>query len=153
MDDEVHVVFRGTLVEIIVAAVLELYRQFYSYETVKAVLYVRPQKALYGFLKSTLLVYEKLVQDIEAYGFRINPFKTSVANKMVAGKQLTVFKVKKMIQRIELEYGDIQGSRGKRQDYLVMLQDYSILGEVHISMEEYLRGVIGDFPDKISETT
>ena len=93
------------------------------------------------------------MQDIEAYGFRINPFKTSVANKMVAGKQLTVFKVKKMIQRIELEYGDIQGSRGKRQDYLVMLQDYSILGEVHISMEEYLRGVIGDFPDKISETT
>ena len=30
--------------------------------------------------------------------------------------------------------------------------DYSILGEIRIPMEEYLRGVIDDFPEEITET-
>ena len=37
-----------------------------------------------------MLFYEKLVGDMEAYGFRINPYDPCVANKMVGGKQLTV---------------------------------------------------------------
>ena len=41
--------------------------------------------------KSTLLFYEKLVGDLEAYGFRINPYDMCVANKMIGRKQLTVF--------------------------------------------------------------
>ena len=75
MDDEVHVVFRGTLAEMMVTADPALYRIFVSYETVKAVLYVRLQKALYGCLKIVLLFYKKLVGDLEAYGFRINPYE------------------------------------------------------------------------------
>ena len=50
MGDEVHLVFRGTLAEMMVAANLELYRPFLSYETGKVVLYARLQKALYGCL-------------------------------------------------------------------------------------------------------
>ena len=38
MDDEVHVVFRGALVELMVAEDLALYQPFISYETGKAVL-------------------------------------------------------------------------------------------------------------------
>ena len=86
MDDEVHVVFRGTLADMMVAANPALYRPFVSYDTVKVVLYVRLQKALYGCLKITLLFYEKLVGDLEAYGFRINPYDPCVANKMVGGE-------------------------------------------------------------------
>ena len=48
-----------------------LYLPFVSYETEQAVLYVHLQKDLYGCLKSTLLFFEKLVGDLEAYGFRI----------------------------------------------------------------------------------
>ena len=55
MDDEVHVVFIGTLVDMMVAADPALYRPFVSYETGKAVLYVQLQKALYGCLKIALL--------------------------------------------------------------------------------------------------
>ena len=40
--------------------------------------------------KSALLFYEKLVGDLEAYGFRINPYDPCVANKVVGGKQLTL---------------------------------------------------------------
>ena len=69
-----------------VAADPALYRPFVSYETGKAVIYVLLQKALYGCLKSALLFYEKLVGDLEAYGFRINAYDPCVANKMVGGK-------------------------------------------------------------------
>ena len=61
-----------------------------SYETGEPVLYVQLQKALYGCIKSALLFYENIVGDLEAYGFRINPYDPCVANKMVGGKQLTV---------------------------------------------------------------
>ena len=46
----------------------------------------------------------------------------------------------------------MHGSRGKRHDYLEMWIDYSIPGEMHISMEEYLRGVLDDFTEEITET-
>ena len=57
-----------------------------------------------------------------------------------------------MIQWLESEYGEMHGSRGKKHDYLGMCLDYSILGEVRISMEEYLRGLLNDFPEEIKET-
>ena len=50
MDDEVQNVFIGTLAEMMVEDNSALYRPFASYETGKAVLYVRLQKALYGCL-------------------------------------------------------------------------------------------------------
>ena len=90
MGDEVRVVFRGTLVEMMVAADTELYRPFLSYNIGKAVLYVRLQNSFYGCLKSALLFYDDLVGDLEAYRFRINPYDPCVANKMIGGKQLTV---------------------------------------------------------------
>ena len=90
MDDDVHVVFRGTLAEMILMANPELNRPFVSYEIGKPVLYVRLQKALYGYLKRALLFYKNLVGDLEAYGFKINPYDPCVANKMIDRKQITV---------------------------------------------------------------
>ena len=46
----------------------------------------------------------------------------------------------------------MHGSRGKRHYYLGMWLDYSIPGEVRISVEEYLRGVLDNFPADITET-
>ena len=72
MDAEVHVVFRVTLSEMMVLGVPLIYWPFVSYETGKPVLYVQLQKSLYGCFKRALLFYEKLVGDLETYGFRIN---------------------------------------------------------------------------------
>ena len=41
-------------------------------------------------LEGALFFYNKLVADLEAYGFTINPYDPCVGNKMVNGKQLTV---------------------------------------------------------------
>ena len=35
---------------------------------------------------------------------------------------------------------------------MIQWLDYSIPGEVRISMEEYLRGVLDEFPEEITET-
>ena len=51
MDKEVHVVFRGTLAELVVAADPALYQQFVAYVTGQAVMYIWMQKALYLCLK------------------------------------------------------------------------------------------------------
>ena len=57
-----------------------------------------------------------------------------------------------MIQWLESEYGKMHGSRGKMHDYLGMWLDYSLPGVLRISMEEYLWGVIDEFPEEIMET-
>ena len=46
MNNEIHVVFRGTLAEMMVAANIALYRPFVSYKTRKSVPYIRLKKAL-----------------------------------------------------------------------------------------------------------
>ena len=88
--------------------------------------------------------------DLEAYGFRINPYDPYVANKMKGGKQLTVCwhvddlkiscvdanEVTNMIQWLESEYGEMHGSHGKIHENLGLWLYYSIPGEVRISMEE-----------------
>ena len=55
MDNEVHVVFIGTLAEMMVMADTALYWPLVSYEIGKPVLYFQLQKELYGCLKSALL--------------------------------------------------------------------------------------------------
>ena len=47
------------------------------------ILYVRLKKALYGILRSSLLFYRKIRGELEAYGFKINPYDPCVGNKMV----------------------------------------------------------------------
>ena len=69
------------------------------------------------------MFYENLVGDLEAYGFKINPYDPCVANNMIGGKQLTVCwhvdnlkiscvdanEVTKVIQWLESEYGEMYG--------------------------------------------
>ena len=47
------------------------------------ILYVRLKKALYGLLSFSLLFYRKLRGELEAYGFKINPYDPCIGNKMV----------------------------------------------------------------------
>ena len=96
-------------------------------------MYVRVQKAMCGFLKSTLFFYEKLVGDPEAHGFEINPYDPCVENKTVGGKHLTIIwhvddlkishvdtkVISETIVRMDSICGDMHGTCGKRHKYLV----------------------------------
>ena len=89
-EDQVIMKLHGELAEILVKLAPEIYRSYIVTERGKKVLYVKLKKALYGLLKSALLFYEKLSQDLIENGFTLNPYDPCVANKMVNGEQMTV---------------------------------------------------------------
>ena len=47
------------------------------------ILYVKFKNALYGLLRSSLLFYRKIRGELEAYGFKTNPYEPCVGNKLV----------------------------------------------------------------------
>ena len=92
MDNDVWVSFDGTLAKLIVKTPPKIYLKYVTINKKgKKVLYVKLKKALYGCLKSAILFYRKLATDLVKMGFKINFYNPCVANKLVEGKQLTVF--------------------------------------------------------------
>ena len=68
-------VLEGDLAELMVKVDPELYRPYITKNSRgKPLLYARVEKALYGLLRSALLFYRKLVGELKAYGFVINPY-------------------------------------------------------------------------------
>eukprot|EP00957_Ditylum_brightwellii_P022548 1701161-Ditylum_brightwellii.AAC.1 len=83
MDDEVIMVMEGQLAELMVQMAPELYQKYLEVgKNNKPIMYVKLCKALYGCLKSALLLYHKLVGDLQDLGFEVNPYDPCVANKM-----------------------------------------------------------------------
>jgi hypothetical protein len=168
MDEEVIMTIRGRLAELMVKAAPNIYRKYITLDANnQPILYVKLQKALYGCLRSALLFYEKLVGDLKSQGFEINPYDPCVANKTVAGKQFTLTwhvddikmshkdpkEITKVIEWLKGIYGDsMHVSRGTVHDYLGMTLDYTTKGEVKVTMVDYLKGVLGDFPEAITGT-
>ena len=100
-------------------------------------------------LKSALLFYQKLVEDLKKIGCEVNPYDPSVINKNVGGSQLTITwhvdylkvphkdqsEVKKIVEYLQGIYGDqMTVRRGKVHDYLGMTLDYSEKGVLKVSM-------------------
>jgi hypothetical protein len=131
----------------------------------KPVLHVKLQKALYGCLRSALLFYKKLLRDLEDLGFVVNPYDSCVANTTINGKKFTITwhvddlklshvdieAVDEMISWLKSIYGeDMRVSHGKTHDYLGMDLDYLIPGKVQVTMVDYLKRVITEFPEVIT---
>jgi hypothetical protein len=102
------------------------------------------------------------LKDLENYGFELNPYDSCVANKMIHGKQFTITshvddlklshvevkEVDKTIEWLKSIYRvEMRISRGKKHDYLGMDLYYSIPGEVQVTMVDYLKRVITEFPE------
>ena len=166
-DEEVFMMLKGRLAELMVMVNPALYRKYVTVDPkYGSVLYVKMHAALYGMLKSALLFYKKLVGDLEGQGFELNPYDPCVANKMVNGKQLTVIwhvddlKVSHVDPKVLTEfgqwikdkYGNCKEHRGKVHDYLGMELDYSEPGKVKITMVSYLEKILEEFPEEIVST-
>ena len=79
---------RGRLAKFMVMVAPQAYQNIITTKKEK-VLYVKAQKALYGMLKSALLFYRKLHNDLENVGFKLNLYDPCMANKIVHGSQMT----------------------------------------------------------------
>jgi len=91
LDEEVIMLLRGELTELMVAINPALYAPYVIMtEKGEKLLYVKMLKAMYGLMRAALLFYLKLRKDLEEYGFTMNAYDPCVANKMVNGKQMTV---------------------------------------------------------------
>ncbi len=74
-------VLKGRLAELMVQVAPNLYRKYISMDRMgMAILYMKMQKAMYGLLRSALLFYRKLVEDLESNGIKLNCYDPCVAN-------------------------------------------------------------------------
>ena len=92
VDENVLMVLRGELAEMLVLIAPQIYRKHIAIDKKGTpILYVKLQKALYGLMGASLLFYRKLRKELEDFGFTVNPYDPCVANKDVGDrKQLTV---------------------------------------------------------------
>jgi len=167
VDEEIVMVLKGDLAEMMVQIAPEIYRKYIALDKKGTkILYVKLQKALYGIMQASLLFYRKLRKEFEAYGFEINPYDPCVANKMTDnGKQLTVvWHVDDLMATCEDDFeltkfscylGRIYGPKlsmhtGRKHDYLGVDLEFTDEGTLEVSMFKYLRDVIKEFPEKIT---
>ena len=123
--------------------------------------------ALYGIIKAALLFYLKFVKNLKSIGFELNTYDPCVANNIVNGAQLTVvwqvddLKVSHMdagvvtqmpvwLQKTyERLFNDSSGAMKLKQrkihEYLGMQLDFSVVGQVKITMLEYIQEMLEDF--------
>ena len=154
---------RGELVNIL-CEMDSIYKQYVVNEGSSKVLYVHVLKAIYGLLVSAMRFYKKLSSDLKRKGYTINPYDPCVANKMINGKQHTVtwhvddLKLShvdpqvntdflKWIKRQYGEIGEVKVCRGKVHDYLGMILDFTVPGQVTIDMRDYVRSMVAAFPE------
>ena len=166
--DMVIIKIRGVLVDILLEIAPDVYGPYVT-EDKKGVkqLLVQCQNALYGTMVASLLYYRKFVKSLTDIGFELNPYDPCVANKMVGGKQMTIcFHVDdcklshvsrkandRMIKWLRREYesifedgsGKMSVSRGKVHTYLGMKLDYSVRGQVKITMFDYVEEILTAF--------
>jgi hypothetical protein len=130
-------------------------------------LLVKCQNALYGTMVASLLYYRKSVKSLTDVGFIINPYDQCVSNKIIEGKQMTTcfhvddcklsHRKKKvidtMIEHLREEYesifedqaGAMTVSRGKIHEYIGMTMDYTVCGQVKITMFDYIDYILTAF--------
>jgi hypothetical protein len=166
--DMAFIKIRGILVEILVEIAPDVYKPHISRDKkgVKQLL-VQFQNAFYGTMVASLLYYRKFVKSFTDIDFTINPYNPCMANKKIEGRQMNIcFHVddcklshhkKKvmdsMIDYLHQEYESIfedksvamTVSRGKIHKYLGMTLDYTVRGQVKISMSDYIDEILTAF--------
>ena len=158
----------GVLVDILVEIAPDVYKSYVSMDKkgIKQLL-VQCQNALYGMMVASLLYYHKFTKSLTDIGFEINPYDPCMANKMIEGEQMTIcFHVDDcklshrkskvtdwMIEWLRDKYesifedgsGKMAVSRGKIHKYLGMTLDYTIYGQVKITMFDYIDEILTAF--------
>jgi hypothetical protein len=171
VEDEKDMAFikiRGVLVAILMEIAPQVYKDYVTKDKngIEQLL-VQCQNALYGTMVASLLYYKKFAKSLTDIDFTINPYDPCVANKIIDGKQMTIcwhvddlkashVKVKvmnRMIRYLRQEYesifedgsGAMVVSRGKIHKYLGMTLDYTVRGQVRISMFDYVDEILTAF--------
>ena len=90
MDKVIHIKLQVELGLIMMKLSPVMHHKYIRMGNGEAVLYVKPSKVLYIRLRSALLLYKRLVEDLESVGFELNPYDTCVTSKKINGEKFTV---------------------------------------------------------------
>jgi hypothetical protein len=161
-------VLRTRRTDILVEIAPDVYKSYVSRDKkgMKQLL-VKCQNALYGTMVSSLLYHRKFVKSLMEIGFIINHYDPCVTNKIIEGKQMTIcFHVddcklshrKKKVMDTMIEYlreeyeiifkdrtGAMKVRRGKIHKNLGMTLDYTVRGQVKITMFDYVDDILTAF--------
>ena len=144
----------------------EVHGPYVVFDNGQKMIYAQVLRTIYGMLQAALLWYKKFRKDLEAQGFKFNPYDPCVANQMVKGLQHTIlFHVdglkcshkKKTVnddfaQWLEKTYGQhekVKVHHGKVHEHLGMKLDYSEKKKLKIDMRDYVKGMLDTFPIKL----
>eukprot|EP00804_Cyclotella_cryptica_P018943 CCRYP_006454-RA/>CCRYP_006454-RA protein AED:0.42 eAED:0.42 QI:0/0/0/1/0/0/3/0/250 len=145
-DEMVHMLLRGELAELVVKVDPAQYWPYITKNVQgESIMFMKMQKEMHGMLRSSLLFYQKLVEDLKTFCFELNPYDPCVANKMVNGEQ--------MILTWHIYGNQITVNRGKYHDYLGMYLDYSVVGKLRVSMIKYVDKILNEFQQTITKTS
>jgi hypothetical protein len=155
-------------VDILVKIAPDVYNSYVSKDKkgMKQLL-VQFQDALYGTMVVSLLYYRKFFKSLTDIDFVINPYDPCISNKKIEGEQMTIcFHVDdcklshpqtkvmdNMIEYLWQEYESIcedgsvpiTVSRGNIHKYLGMTLDYTVRGQVKITMFDYVDEILAAF--------
>ena len=164
VNKQIILILRGTAAEILINIAPNIYLPFLEYEKGQKVLYLECTNVIYGTLKAAVLFYMKFKKDIEAQGFKINPYDRCVANKIINEKQMTVLwhvddlkasheDKEVLLNFVEYlrsiydddEIGTIKVNDGPRHEFVGMILDYSQDGKLIVDMQDYVQKVFEEF--------
>ena len=174
--DMVIIKIRGILVDMLLDIAPDVYGPYVTTDK-KGVkqLTVRCLNAIYGTMVASLLYYCKFVRSLKRNGFELNPYDPCTANRMVNGKQQTILwhvddcKLShqdtavndEFIETLREEYesifedgsGQMTVSRGKKHTYLGMQLDFTVPGQVSVSMFDYIGEILELFDKEAPKCT
>jgi hypothetical protein len=168
MDEDVLMVLKGELAEMMIQIALQVYRKYVMVDRKgMKILYVKLQKALYRLMRLILLFYRKLLRkEFEKYRLIVNPYNPCVADKTTEdGNQLTVvwhmdnlialcvedFELTKFSCHLAKIHGPkLSMHMGRKHDCLGVDMEFNKDGMLGVSLFKYLDKVIRDFPEVIS---
>ena len=154
-EDEVFVV----LDQLSAALLIKIDKTYEKFLDAKGEMIVQLKKALYGCLQSARLWHNLLITELRGCGYTQNEFEPCVLNKTVDGKQCTLLvhvddiKVASLIpgeiDRVHsvlvAKFGAVSLNRGLKHNYVGMTFDYSIKGQVSITMLGYEQDLVKEW--------
>ena len=164
MDDYTIVKISGLTADIM-CKVDSTYKKFTVQEKGKPTLYLQLSKALYGCMQSALLWYRTFKECLEGLGFVINPYDTHIANKIIKGKQCTIYwyvdntkishedstVVDWIIERIEQKFGNMTVNRGSKHTFVGVDIKFMQNGTVKLSMDDFVSECIDIYGNEVKK--
>jgi len=162
INEEIYIRLEGTMADLLIQVDPKKYGPCIVKENSKNVIYLLLRNALYGTLEAALLFWRNLSSFlVDELGFKLNPYDTCVANKMINGKQCTIRwhiddlkishvdpkVVEAIVSQLNTKYGKeepISVNRGNIHDYLGMIIDYSVAGKASFGIQGYIDQIISE---------